>query len=304
MKSTFVLRSTIDFAPASRGQNKVTLEIMTLSPAVELDATLVRNGWAMSANQIVEKEERKQRERDFHNKAFGGALRSELRKFYAVAVPALDRFRDIIVAEAAGKAVLEYGCGPGTYSFQLAPRARSVVGIDISDVAIEKARQRAIEHGAKNTQFYRMDAEALTFDDGTFDLVCGRAILHHLDLRRSYSTIARVLKPGGKAFFMEPLGHNPVFNLYRNHTPSLRTVDEHPLLKSDYRLALEYFERVTVTPIVLLPLATVPIHSVPGCDGLRKVLAACDNAILKLPWFRWQAWTSFWEFSSPKRRSR
>ena len=255
----------------------------------------------MNSPAMHEDDARKQRERAFHNDAFGGDLRAGLGNIYKVAVPFSNHFRDMIVKEAEGKTILEYGCGPGTYSLQLAARAHRVIGIDISDVAVETARSRAIQRGASNTEFHRMDAEALTFDDGTFDLVCGRAILHHLDLRRSFSTIARVLKPEGKAFFLEPLGHNPIVNLYRKRTPALRTVDEHPLLKADYHLAQEYFKEVSITPAVLLPLAAVPLLKFRGGENARRMLAACDEVLLKLPWFRWQAWTSIWTFSGPKR---
>lgn len=46
------------------------------------------------------------------------------------------------------------------------------------------------------------DAESLPFDDGSFDLVLGHAVLHHLpDLDRAWREIHRVLKPGGVAVF-------------------------------------------------------------------------------------------------------
>jgi len=51
-----------------------------------------------------------------------------------------------------------------------------------------------------------MNAEELKFADDYFDIVCGGAILHHLDLNKALSEIARVLKPDGKAIFVEPLG--------------------------------------------------------------------------------------------------
>ena len=93
--------------------------------------------------------------------------------------------------------------------------AARVVGIDISDVAIEKARGASRAAGIENAEYRRMNAEFLEFDDNSFDLICGTAILHHLDLTRAYSELARVLKPGGLAVFMEPLGHNPLINVYR-----------------------------------------------------------------------------------------
>ena len=62
--------------------------------------------------------------------------------------------------------------------------------------------------------------------------------------RRGAREIARTLKPGGTALFIEPLGHNPAHQLYRRMTPSMRTADEHPLLQSDLASARRHFGEV------------------------------------------------------------
>src|SRR3546814_9362268 len=80
-----------------------------------------------------------------------------------------------------------------------------------------------------------MNAEAMTFPDDSFDLVFGSGIIHHLDIDRAFGEIARVLRPGGRAVFIEPLGLNPAIELYRRFTPSARTPAEHPLLRRDFR---------------------------------------------------------------------
>ena len=77
--------------------------------------------------------------------------------------------------------------------------------------------QEEINHGKKNApfskvkpHFHLMDAHNLEFEDESFDFVYGCAILHHLDYNRALDEICRVLKPGGKILFAEPLGINPV----------------------------------------------------------------------------------------------
>ena len=94
-----------------------------------------------------------------------------------------------------------------------------------------------INHGKKNApfskvkpHFHLMDAHNLEFEDESFDFVYGCAILHHLDYNRALDEICRVLKPGGKILFAEPLGINPVGKLVRLMTPFARTDDEKPLM--------------------------------------------------------------------------
>lgn len=233
--------------------------------------------------------ERKQRERQFHNEAFSDnrRLTNGLSRIYQVALPSMERFRAEVVRQAEGQTVLEYGCGKGTHSFELARVARHVVGIDISEVAIEEARQRRGRLGAVNTEFHVMDAENLTFPSGSFDLVVGRAIVHHLDVERCFSTVSRVLHSNGLALFQEPLGHNPVINLSRRLTPSLRTIDEHPLRKSDFLTARRHFADVHISPFVLSTLALAPLAGSPLFRPAHTFFAGLDSLLLAFRVLRW-----------------
>lgn len=138
--------------------------------------------------------------------------------------------------------MLEYGCGTGSHSFELARRGADVVGIDISPTGVEIAKERAAQEGLTNASYLIMDAENMTFPAQSFDLVIGEGILHHLDMLKAYEQISRVLKSDGKAVFQEPLGHNPAINFFRWLTPKLRTKDEHPLLRRDLQNAGRFFE--------------------------------------------------------------
>ena len=76
------------------------------------------------------------------------------------------------------------------------------------------------------------------------DVVFGAAILHHLELERSLAEIYRVLRPGGRAVFAEPLDSNPVGRLVRALTPAARTKDERPFRFADLELVRRAFPGV------------------------------------------------------------
>lgn len=232
------------------------------------------------------------RERDAHNKIFSEGTRKSAQKFYSIIHNSRALYEGLLRSRAPEGSALEYGCGMGSHSQYIARHgAARVVGIDISDVAIANARGEAIAGGLPNAEYHRMNAEQLDFPDNSFDLICGTAILHHLDLERAYSEIARVLRPGGLAVFMEPLGHNPLINLYRHLTPTLRTVDEHPLMMRDVTLARRYFAAVSPRYFVLQTLAAVPFHGRHYFRRLLSVLEASDAMLFRfLPFTRRYAW--------------
>jgi SAM-dependent methyltransferase len=248
---------------------------------------------------------RQAREKEFHDQTYAsGAYNSRpTLKFYAVARSAFD-YHGQRVREVAreGTRVLEYGCGEGSAAFTCAQQGARVTGIDISEVAIESAAERARGEGLETLADFRaMDGEALEFPDASFDLICGCGILHHTDLSHSYDEIRRTLKPGGRALFVEPLGHNRLINLYRNRTPQYRTEDEHPLLLADLEAAEDYFGDVETTFFALTTLLAFPAHRLPGFSSLRNGLERLDTALFRRSVAaKRNAWFVVMEMADPK----
>lgn len=142
--------------------------------------------------------------------------------------------RQQVAHHASGSVVLDYGCLTGEFSQELARhQPQQLVGIDISSVGIATARER-YGHLA---DFHVMDAHRTDFADNTFDLIVGQSILHHLDWTTAIQELQRILKPGGKAIFTEPLGDNPGAKLLRRLTPQARTPDEKPVTRSQIQWA-------------------------------------------------------------------
>lgn len=190
------------------------------------------------------------------------------------------------------KRVLDYGCGDGGFSFTLAKRGARVEGIDISPALVELASTK-VPDGAV-VSFSARDAHETGFPGDSFDYVFGNGILHHLDLERAYREVARVLKPGGKAFFMEPLAHHPLAVLMRKATPAARSVDEMPLTIQQVQLANRYFSDCRCTGHYVLAVLAAPVHlaSEGAAFWLVKAVDRFDRTMIsafpKLGRYAWQ----------------
>jgi len=114
----------------------------------------------------------------------------KLRKALGGALPVFDRS-------------LEIGAGTGYFSLHLL--MSGVVGratcTDISPGMVTALEQNA-ERLDLEVEALVADAEQLPFEDDSFDLVVGHAVLHHLpDLTQAFAELFRVLKPGGTIVF-------------------------------------------------------------------------------------------------------
>ncbi len=108
---------------------------------------------------------------------------------------ALDRLR-------AGERVVEVGAGAGMDAIvaarQVGPTGR-VIGVDMTDAMLAKARANAAVVGAGNAEFRKGYAEALPVEDGWADVVISNGVINLcLDKDAAYREVFRVLKPGGR----------------------------------------------------------------------------------------------------------
>ena len=244
--------------------------------------------------------DRVQRERQFHDRAERRSDRSRAGKYYGVQVSRA-HYEAILSALAGGTDVLEIGCGRHSSAVRLALDGVDVTGIDISPVSVESARASAAAAGATAASFEVMNAESMTWPDERFGLCCGAGILHHLDLEPAYREIARVLRPDGRAVFLEALGTNPLINLYRRLTPSMRTPDEHPLKPRDFELSRRFFGEVHLTYYDFLTLLAVPVQRIRPTPRLRAALHRADRWLFRMvPWTRRLAWVAVIELAEPK----
>lgn len=101
-----------------------------------------------------------------------------------------------------GMTVVDLGSGAGIDCFLAAKRvgdAGRVIGIDMTDAMLEKARAYAAEKGFANVEFRKGVIEELPLEDASVDLIISNCVINlSPDKAQVFREIARVLKPGGR----------------------------------------------------------------------------------------------------------
>jgi ubiquinone/menaquinone biosynthesis C-methylase UbiE len=94
---------------------------------------------------------------------------------------------------------LDVGCGDGMLACRLAERCTEVTGIDRDDRMIALARERAqAQANSGHVTFVAADFLAYPLADASLDFVCANTSLHHMDFAAALTTMARVLRRGGR----------------------------------------------------------------------------------------------------------
>ena len=139
-----------------------------------------------------------------------------VRKAYARWAPVYDlvfgsvfdrgRQAAIAAADRVGGKILEVGIGTGI-SLPEYSRHDSIVGVDLSEEMLQRARERVAELSLTNVQLKTMDAEHLAFPDNSFDAVVALLVVSTVPHpRAALDEFARVIKPGGEIILMNRVG--------------------------------------------------------------------------------------------------
>jgi len=173
--------------------------------------------------------EEEKREAERHDELYRKQRPADLRmasedweKFDRIGTPLNSYHASVVrLGPLEGKRVLDAGCGDGWLSVILARRGAQVEGFDVSSEAVATATARAAANGVSDrTSFKVASFYELPYPDATFDLAIGQAILHHVgDKEKAAAELHRVLKPGGRAVFNEPLGTSLMLERLRRLVP-------------------------------------------------------------------------------------
>jgi SAM-dependent methyltransferase len=112
--------------------------------------------------------------------------------------------------------ILDIGCGTGRHALELTRRGYAVVGVDLSESLLQRAREKAVEHGLR-VDFRRHDARELPFRDefGLAVMLCEGAFPLMETDEMNFQILqgaANALKPGGKFIFTTLNGLFPLFH--------------------------------------------------------------------------------------------
>lgn len=198
-----------------------------------------------------------------------------------------------------GRRVLMLGDGFGLMAILLARRGALPIVADVAPNRLAIARGNLTQAGFPDVAVLACAAESIPLPAGRMDAVITRSVLIHTDLPRAAAEIARVLRPGGVAVFVEPTSHNPLVAAFRLllapkvwaqittwfDEPSMRTV----------AAAFPAGSRVGVRRMHLLGfLASLFTYAVkaPGpARAAESLLAAVDAALFRVvPRLRRRCW--------------
>jgi phosphatidylethanolamine/phosphatidyl-N-methylethanolamine N-methyltransferase len=161
-----------------------------------------------------------------------------------------------------GDRILEVGVGTGINT-SLYPQNCHVTGVDLSSSMLDKARERVAREGLRNVRLFEMDAQNLTFADGTFDIVYAPYLVSVVpDPVQVAREMRRVCKPGGKII---------ILNHFRSANPILSRAERaispftvHVGFKSDLDLPA-FLAQAELKPISIEKVNVPKIWSLVTC---------------------------------------
>ena len=155
---------------------------------------------------------------------------------------------------------------------------------------------------SESTRFLQRDCENTGLPESSFDACLCSGMLHHLDLKRAFPELARLMKPGGRILCVEALSYNPFIQLYRELTPTLRTTWEkqHILSLKEVRFAQRWFRVENMRFFNLVsPLATF-LPRGPVREGALRVAHSIDSVLTRVPVLRLWSWVFAFELVKPE----
>ena len=208
----------------------------------------------------------------------------------------LERDARLLRSAAGGRLgrVLSVGCGDGQFELMIAPHAEHVVGVDISQEAVQVAEAARAARNVANVEFRCVALADLGWNE-TFDAIVCLAFLHHVsepDLASFLATARRHLRPGGLFYSQDPnaggilrtVGRRVLGARYdRYHTPDERELDPEEMVAA-LRAAGFGLVDVRFVDLTLIPALYLWKR---GAAWPLRMCAAVDRLFCATPFAPW-----------------
>lgn len=189
----------------------------------------------------------------------------------------------ITIGNPKGLKVLDVGCGYGYSASRLALCGADVTAIDVSPKMCELTRKSAMLNGV-DIDVRCISASDTGFEDNYFDLIVGQVSLHHLSLDSAGIELRRILKPCGRAIFLEPIQAGK--NLFKLRTMLPLSCKESPgggaLRKDEIDKLSRIFGKVEFRRFAILER----LRRIKLFDTISPVLYSIDRFLLAIPGVR------------------
>lgn len=250
-------------------------------------------------------------ELEFHDRWADSTSLNEVKVRAAFEGPAAMEVKHVLdsLGDLRGRRILEVGAGLGEASVYFALQGATVVASDLSPAMVRFQQRLAAHHGVTITS-HAGPAETLELPGG-FDVIYAANLLHHLTDKETFLRIVhRLLKPEGIFVSWDPLCYNPIINVYRRLASKVRTEDEAPLSRADFKLLRRTFPRSRVdffwlsTQLLFLKYWVFDRLSPSRVRYWKRIYDETDaslwwwkplrwldqSILLRLPGIRWLAW--------------
>jgi ubiquinone/menaquinone biosynthesis C-methylase UbiE len=142
-----------------------------------------------------------------------------------------------------GETVLDLGSGSGTDAFcaaTLVGWSGRVVGVDMTDEQVTKARRLGTQHGYPQVEFVDARIEELPFDDAAFDAVVSNGVINLSPAKSAvFAEAARVLRPGGRLAIADIVSGAPLKEHTRRNVELWAACVAGAIPRDDYLGAIE-----------------------------------------------------------------
>lgn len=209
-----------------------------------------------------------------------------------------------LLGDLKGKHIMDCGCGIGNTAIMFTRRGATVQGFDVDDEVLDKARVIASANQV-SVEYSKQWFETINYPDASFDLAFGSCVIHHVEIDKAAQQLGRVLKPGGKAVFIENSGRNPFLMLARSKLVGRFGVpkygddeEEHPLRDDEIELLRQHFPgqvKVHFPALVLFRLLDFYIFR-RRSKLLTSMMRGLDRAVGSIYWLRRYSYFQILEF--------